>query len=212
MFDKKMCMVLTGLTLTLAVAACDGSDDDTSSAPQQLQQGTQLFSKADRPAYANWGNVAIIGTGFGERSMAPIYQRVGFETQVISPRDTDAIKSAHRPRNAFEPVFQNIASTIATVIRLTVMLTGTSRVTASICLARIRPISRSVISPTSIRAIEENPPIQPGKFRSGPPRITERVNRSTGDFMPGQPSARYRQIGPANASAALTRCRARRQR
>jgi len=38
--------------------------------------------------------VVIIGTGFGEVSMAPVYQRLGFETQVISPRDSEAIKIA----------------------------------------------------------------------------------------------------------------------
>lgn len=38
--------------------------------------------------------VVIIGDGFGGRLMAPIYHQLGCETQVISPRDTDAIRQA----------------------------------------------------------------------------------------------------------------------
>jgi predicted dehydrogenase len=38
--------------------------------------------------------VAVIGTGFGERMVAPIYRQLGCDTQVISPRDTDAITAA----------------------------------------------------------------------------------------------------------------------
>jgi len=50
----------------------------------------------------------------------------------------------------FEPVFQNTNRTIATFARLIVIVIGTRRVIASICLARMRRISRSLRSLVSI--------------------------------------------------------------
>src|SRR5579863_9814761 len=38
--------------------------------------------------------VAVIGTGFGERVVAPVYRQLGFQAQVISPRDTAGIEAA----------------------------------------------------------------------------------------------------------------------
>jgi predicted dehydrogenase len=38
--------------------------------------------------------VAIVGTGFGEKVMAPIYAELGFEVEVASPRDAEAVKRA----------------------------------------------------------------------------------------------------------------------
>lgn len=38
--------------------------------------------------------VAVIGTGFGKHAAAPAYEGLGFEVEVISPRDADAVKAA----------------------------------------------------------------------------------------------------------------------
>jgi predicted dehydrogenase len=38
--------------------------------------------------------VAIIGSGFGERVMAPVYREVGFEVVLAHPRDADAVRRA----------------------------------------------------------------------------------------------------------------------
>ena len=38
--------------------------------------------------------VAIVGTGFGEKVMAPIYAELGFDVEVASPRDAEAVKRA----------------------------------------------------------------------------------------------------------------------
>lgn len=36
--------------------------------------------------------VAVIGTGFGKHATAPAYQSMGFDVEVVSPRDGDAVK------------------------------------------------------------------------------------------------------------------------
>jgi predicted dehydrogenase len=38
--------------------------------------------------------IAVIGTGFGNRVVAPIYWQLGFEVEVTSPRDESAVKRA----------------------------------------------------------------------------------------------------------------------
>lgn len=38
--------------------------------------------------------VVVIGTGFGGNLLAPMYRQLGCETQIVSPRDTDAIRQA----------------------------------------------------------------------------------------------------------------------
>jgi predicted dehydrogenase len=38
--------------------------------------------------------VLTIGTGIGQRVVAPIYRRLGLEVDVVSPRDSDAVRSA----------------------------------------------------------------------------------------------------------------------
>lgn len=38
--------------------------------------------------------VVVIGTGFGEHAAAPAYQGVGFDVEVVSPRDEAAVKAA----------------------------------------------------------------------------------------------------------------------
>jgi predicted dehydrogenase len=38
--------------------------------------------------------VAIIGAGFGQYAAAPVYRKLGFEAEVISPRDKDAVERA----------------------------------------------------------------------------------------------------------------------
>ena len=80
-------------------------------------------------------------------------------SHVLTARMTiDAIENPHRLRNRFEPVSQNRIRMIAMLMKLTVMVSGTSCVTASICLARIRPISLSLISRGSSGAMAEKPP------------------------------------------------------
>ena len=36
--------------------------------------------------------VAVIGTGFGKHAAAPAYRTMGFDVEVVSPRDGDAVK------------------------------------------------------------------------------------------------------------------------
>jgi predicted dehydrogenase len=38
--------------------------------------------------------VAIIGAGFGKYAVAPVYQKLGFEVEVITPRDKEAVERA----------------------------------------------------------------------------------------------------------------------
>jgi predicted dehydrogenase len=38
--------------------------------------------------------VAIIGAGFGRYAMAPVYQKLGFEVEVVTPRDAEAVERA----------------------------------------------------------------------------------------------------------------------
>jgi predicted aconitase with swiveling domain len=108
MLDKKTCV---GLTLTLALAACGGDDPPASSAPantgstaSQTQQGTQLFSQTIAP-YTSWGNVPIVGTGFGS-ALAPAPNQAGFfygmtdrGPNVTAPDGTNKIE----PFLAFQP-------------------------------------------------------------------------------------------------------------
>ena len=35
---------------------------------------------------------AVIGTGFGKHAAAPAYRSLGFDVEVVSPRDGDAVK------------------------------------------------------------------------------------------------------------------------
>src|SRR5262245_57961094 len=37
---------------------------------------------------------AIIGAGFGRYAVAPVLQKLGFETEVVTPRDAEAVKRA----------------------------------------------------------------------------------------------------------------------
>src|SRR4029077_3418764 len=36
--------------------------------------------------------VGIIGTGFGQYAVAPVYRKHGFEVEVVTPRDKDAVE------------------------------------------------------------------------------------------------------------------------
>ncbi|MGV0838217.1 Gfo/Idh/MocA family protein [Mycolicibacterium thermoresistibile] len=38
--------------------------------------------------------VVVIGTGFGRHAMAPVYRALGFDVEVVSPRDEDAVHRA----------------------------------------------------------------------------------------------------------------------
>src|ERR1700741_4657763 len=38
--------------------------------------------------------VAVIGAGFGQYAMAPVYQKLGFEVEVVTPRDPEAVARA----------------------------------------------------------------------------------------------------------------------
>ena len=40
--------------------------------------------------------VAVIGTGFGKHAAAPAYRTMGFDVEVVSPRDGDAGSAAGR--------------------------------------------------------------------------------------------------------------------
>ena len=69
---------------------------------------------------------------------------------------SEAVAARVRPqiaRKSFQPRPQNKISTMATLSMLTAIVTGISRVTASICLARMRLSSRSLrpaVRPSSI--------------------------------------------------------------
>ena len=104
MLDRKMCV---GLTLTMALAACGGSDDTPAnpggSAPQ-TKQGTELFSQSIA-AYTNWGNVPIVGTGYGS-ALAAAPNKAGYfygmtdrGPNVTAPDGTNKIE----PYLAFQP-------------------------------------------------------------------------------------------------------------
>jgi hypothetical protein len=106
MFEKKkLCAALTGLTLTLAMAACGGGDDDTpADAGSAPQMGTQLFSESIAP-YPSWGNVPIVGTGFGS-ALAAAPNQPGFfygmtdrGPNITAPDGTNKIE----PYLAFQP-------------------------------------------------------------------------------------------------------------
>ncbi|OTP70828.1 esterase-like activity of phytase family protein [Caballeronia sordidicola] len=99
MFNKKTCV---GLTLTLALGACGGDDAPESSA--STQQGTQLFSQSIAP-YSSWGNVPIVGTGYGS-ALTPAPNRAGYfygmtdrGPNVTAPDGTNKIE----PDLAFQP-------------------------------------------------------------------------------------------------------------
>jgi hypothetical protein len=103
MLNKKTCV---GLTLTLALGACGGDDapaNSDSNAPQ-VQQGTQLFTESIAP-YTSWGNVPIVGTGYGS-AMTPAPNQAGFfygmtdrGPNVTAPDGTNKIE----PDLAFQP-------------------------------------------------------------------------------------------------------------
>jgi hypothetical protein len=106
MFQRKMCVALCSVALTLAVAGCggdDGGSDDSGSTtpppstgsntpppdtgntppPQgtgdttpQVVQGTMLF-KESIPPLGSWGNVPIVGSGYGS-AMANAPGKPGF--------------------------------------------------------------------------------------------------------------------------------------
>lgn len=38
--------------------------------------------------------VAILGTGFGQYGAAPVYRKLGFEVEVVTPRDEAAVERA----------------------------------------------------------------------------------------------------------------------
>jgi hypothetical protein len=108
MLDKKTCV---GVALTLALAACGGDDPPAASTPAntgstapQTQQGTQLFSQTIAP-YTSWGNVPIVGTGFGS-ALAAAPNQPGFfygmtdrGPNVTAPDGTNKIE----PFLAFQP-------------------------------------------------------------------------------------------------------------
>ena len=38
--------------------------------------------------------VIIIGAGFGKYAVAPVYEKLGFDTEVVTPRDSEAVNKA----------------------------------------------------------------------------------------------------------------------
>jgi hypothetical protein len=74
MFNKKMCL---GLTITLALAACGSNDSPVDDSPSaQAKRATQLYTQSIA-AYTNWGNVPIVGTGYGS-AFTPAPNQPGF--------------------------------------------------------------------------------------------------------------------------------------
>lgn len=69
---KRIGVSLVGVALVLG--ACSNDDDNSDAA--QTQQGTQLFSESIAPD-STWGNVPIVGSGFGS-AMAPVPNQAGF--------------------------------------------------------------------------------------------------------------------------------------
>ena len=39
-------------------------------------------------------NVVVIGTGFGRYAMAPVYAKLGFDVELVSPRQPEAVERA----------------------------------------------------------------------------------------------------------------------
>jgi hypothetical protein len=106
-----------------------------------------------------------------------------------------AIVSAHAPRKMFEPLFQNTNRIIATLTRLMVMVIGTRRVIASICLARMRRISRSLRSPDSNRVAAKKPPSQPTNAAGSDPSraVCFAIAKFPGRSMLREPSVQQQQ-------------------
>src|SRR6188768_1708735 len=88
--------------------------------------------------------MALRDASFGGRRRDRTHDRVASAAAA-------AIVSPQVARNTFEPVFQKTNRTIATLARLIVIVSGTSRVIAPICLARMQRISRS------LRSLVSNP-------------------------------------------------------
>ncbi len=114
---------------------------------------------------------------------------------------SEAVAARVRPqiaRKSFQPRPQNRISTMATFSIVTAIVTGISCVTASICLARMRPISRSLRPAVRLSSISKPPsqyrnaPIRPSR---GSPRFidlsghpiqgTFSVSMACGRLMPG---------------------------
>ncbi|WP_233839054.1 esterase-like activity of phytase family protein [Paraburkholderia sp. ZP32-5] len=110
MLDKKKMCVAIGLTLALAACGSDDITPPSSSnttpppATPPAPQVTQLFSESIAP-YPSWGNVPIVGTGFGS-AMTSAPNKPGFfygmtdrGPNVTAPDGTNKIE----PYLAFQP-------------------------------------------------------------------------------------------------------------
>jgi hypothetical protein len=103
----------------------------------------------------------------------------------------EAMASAHALRKMFEPVPQKTKRIIAALATLIVMVIGTRRVTASICFARIRRISRSLTSPASNLFAAKEPP----SLRTSANTLDGKPRASEADNLPGRPI--MHRAGPA---------------
>jgi hypothetical protein len=98
---KRIGAGLLGMAV-VALAGCNNNDDVDSNGP--YTQGTRLFSQSI-PAYANWGNVSIVGTGYGS-AFTPVPNQAGFfygmtdrGPNVTAPDGSNKIE----PFTAFQP-------------------------------------------------------------------------------------------------------------
>ncbi|MDR5779455.1 esterase-like activity of phytase family protein [Caballeronia sp. LZ065] len=93
------------LAVTLTLAACGGDDSSADNSPAaQAKQATQLYTQNIAP-YTNWGNVPIVGTGYGSAlTTAPnqpgyFYGMTDRGPNVTAPDGASKIE----PDQAFQP-------------------------------------------------------------------------------------------------------------
>ncbi|MDR5813479.1 MULTISPECIES: esterase-like activity of phytase family protein [unclassified Caballeronia] len=102
MVNNKTCVALA---VTLALAACGGNDSSADDSPAaQAKQATQLYTQNIAP-YTNWGNVPIVGTGYGS-ALTPAPNQPGYfygmtdrGPNVTAPDGSNKIE----PDAAFQP-------------------------------------------------------------------------------------------------------------
>lgn len=102
MVNNKTCVALA---VTLALAACGGDDSSADNSPAaQARQATQLYTQNIAP-YTNWGNVPIVGTGYGS-ALTPAPGQPGYfygmtdrGPNVTAPDGSNKIE----PDAAFQP-------------------------------------------------------------------------------------------------------------
>ncbi|MDR5757149.1 esterase-like activity of phytase family protein [Caballeronia sp. LZ035] len=102
MVNNKTCVALA---VSLTLAACGGDDSSADNSPAaQAKQATQLYTQNIAP-YTNWGNVPIVGTGYGS-ALTPAPNQPGYfygmtdrGPNVTAPDGANKIE----PDQAFQP-------------------------------------------------------------------------------------------------------------